>query len=285
MVPRLWLAMEPIQVAASASNGKSAKMSAWLRMSVNVAPPPMTMDPGRLAMNRRSGMPQRLTIFDAGRRPAACATINSVPPAIGVHCPGSPAINASTAARLPGATIACASASLRMQVLFGSGGNYGFEYADESRAATEIAGKAFTDFGHRGVGIALQQVGRGHQHAGRADAALRAAAGQKCPLQRVHFSVAGQTLDGFDACALTLQHRNQATVYKLAIHAHCARAALAFTAAFLGSGQVQVFAQHIQQALQWRDAYFPLHTIHRDAYRGPGRAHTFAGSSTPSALA
>src|SRR5438270_3421331 len=264
MVARLWLAIEPIQVAARASSGRWAAMPEWLRISAKVAPAPMTMDSGRLAMKHRSSMPHRLTSFDAGRRPAAWATISSVPPAIGIHSPGWPAMSSSTAARPPGATIWWASASPRISRLLRlpGGGNYRFEDADEAGTTAKITGEAFANLRHRRVWIALEQMVGGHQHARGADAALRAPAGQERLLQGLHFAVVREALNGFDAFAVHLQDRHEATVYQLAVQSHGARTTFAFAAAFLGSGEVQVFAQHVKQALHGRDAEFALYAIH-----------------------
>src|ERR1700733_1492309 len=57
-----------------------------------------------LSMHRNSGSPQRLTSLRAPSLPALYCTINSVPPAIGTHDPGSLASNSSTEASRPGAT-------------------------------------------------------------------------------------------------------------------------------------------------------------------------------------
>jgi hypothetical protein len=55
-------------------------------------------------------------------------------------------------------------------------------------------------------------------------------------------AIKSQAFDGLDVGAFNLQHRNQATVHKLAVHANGTRAALAFATAFLGSGQMEIFA-------------------------------------------
>src|ERR1700742_539022 len=107
---------------------------------------------------------------------------------MGVQTPGSEASSCRTAARLPGAMSSCAPGSPRMGcVLRGSvdrGREDGREDAREAGAAAEIAGEAFADFSHGWMGISLEELGRGHQHAGGANAALRAAALEKCLLQR-----------------------------------------------------------------------------------------------------
>ena len=61
-----------------------------------------------------------------------------------------------------------------------------------------------------------------------------------------------QPFNRLNLSSLGLQHRHQAAVHQLAVHAHRARAAFAFAASFLGSRQVQVFTQHIKQALERR---------------------------------
>ena len=42
-VPRFWLAMLPVQLAAWVRRGKSLAMVGWRRMSVKVVPEPMVM--------------------------------------------------------------------------------------------------------------------------------------------------------------------------------------------------------------------------------------------------
>ncbi len=71
-------------------------------------------------------MPHRLTSLGALSRPAENATISSVPPAIGVHAPGSAAISSSTLAKLPGATSWWASALPRIVSLFQFGLRFNF---------------------------------------------------------------------------------------------------------------------------------------------------------------
>src|ERR1700739_2595210 len=128
-------------------------------------------------MKRSSSTPQRLTSLFALSRPAANTTISSVPPAIGIHCPGAEAIRSSPAGGEPGATSSCSAALPRMHLLLsGLGaacgcGQNGFEDANESRAATEIASESFADFSHGWLGIMREQMFGRHQHARRANAA------------------------------------------------------------------------------------------------------------------
>src|SRR5271165_5946575 len=109
------------------------------------------MESLRTSMNRSSAIPQRLTRFAAASFPAACATINSVPPAMGVHLPGESASNSSTADRLPGATRRWASALPRNGSLpffaVQRGLQHGIEDANEPSAAAEISRQRLANLG------------------------------------------------------------------------------------------------------------------------------------------
>jgi len=100
--------------------------------------------------------------------------------------------------------------------------------------------------------ILCEQMGRGHQHAGSADAALRAAAFKECFLERMKLRIDGQAFDGFDTCAAGLKDRHEATIHQFTVHTHGARSAFAFAAAFLGSGEAKVFAQDVEEPFHGR---------------------------------
>ncbi len=95
-----------------------------------------------------------------------------------------------------------------------------------------------------GCRIARQQIARRHQHAGRADAALRRAVALKGALQRAQAAVLGEALDGHDPAALDLAQRHQAGADLGAVEQHRAGAAVAGVAADLGAGQAEIVAQH-----------------------------------------
>src|ERR1700723_406718 len=139
-------------------------------------------------MKRSSLRPHRLTSLPAASLPAACATISSVPPAMGVHFPGALAISSSTALKVGGAIISWAAGLPRMRGLPGwtdrrsGGGDHRLNDAREAGTATEIAGQAFTDLPRTGIGVEGEQLGGGHQPARGANAELGAAAGKKRPL-------------------------------------------------------------------------------------------------------
>src|ERR1035438_6814922 len=159
-------------------------------------------------------------------------------------------------------------------------GQHRFKDAHESGAAAEIACKPFANLRHAGVWIALDKLRGSHQHSRRADAALRAAAIEERLLNRMKLAICCQAFNCLNIGALVLQHRHQATVYQLAVHAYRAGAALAFAATFLGSGKMQVFSQHIEQALHRRRLDFTALTVDGEMDGRPGRAHRLACSST-----
>ncbi len=68
----------------------------------------------------------------------------------------------------------------------------------------------------------------------------------------MQFAFERQPFDGLNLGAFGLQHGHKATVHQLAIHAHRAGAALALATTFLGAGQMQIFAQHVEQPLHGR---------------------------------
>src|SRR5579859_2598169 len=90
-----------------------------------------------------------------------------------------------------------------------AGGEDGVKNLAIASAAADIAAERVLDGGEVGMGILLEQLGAGHEHAGNAEATLHGAVRDKGALQRVHFHVAaaclrGQPLDGGDAGALGL---------------------------------------------------------------------------------
>ena len=100
-----------------------------------------------------------------------------------------------------------------------------------------------------------EQADRGHDHAGRAVAALHRFVFEERRLNRVQASVLLQRLDRDDGFSLEERRFRLARLHRLAIDEHRARAAVTFTAAVLGAGQVEVVPQHREQRLRRRDVY------------------------------
>ena len=167
----------------------------------------------------------------------------------------------------------------------GGSGNDGLEDARESGAAAEIAGKAFSDLRHGRVRIDGEQLSSRHQHAGRTDAALSAAALEERLLQRVQFSIDGETFNGLDARAFGLQHGHKTAIYEFAIHAHGAGATLAFAASLLGASEVQIFAQHVEETLHRQGSDGNTLAVHRESNGGTVGTHTGAVSTCGSLTA
>ena len=82
-----------------------------------------------------------------------------------------------------------------------------------------------------------------HDHPRRAVAALEAAVVDKCPLQRMQSSVAGEALDGEHFMVAHFLERCLAGAHRLAVDDHGAGAAQARPAAVLRAGERQVGAQ------------------------------------------
>ncbi len=87
----------------------------------------------------------------------------------------------------------------------------------------------------------------GDHHAGRADAALRAATFEKRLLHGIQPLAAGDPLDRANVCSLCVDRGDEATVHDSAVQEHRARAAFAFPAAFFRAGEMQFLPQNIEQ--------------------------------------
>jgi hypothetical protein len=60
--------------------------------------------------------------------------------------------------------------------------------------------------------------------------------------------VVRDSFDRRDLSAVHLGHRNETTIHDAAIENDSARATLAFTASFFRAGELELFAQHVEQA-------------------------------------
>ena len=106
------------------------------------------------------------------------------------------------------------------------------------------------------------QVERGQDHAGGAEAALRGAAAQEALLQRVHgLAGAHQPAQRGHLAARGLHGQGQAAVHRLAVQQHGAGAADALAAAVADVGQAELVVQHVEQGVRRQ----------RPRPRGPGR--------------
>jgi hypothetical protein len=125
----------------------------------------------------------------------------------------------------------------------------GVEDAGVAGAAAEVAVEAFLNLYQCGLRMFVEEMVGGEDHAGSADAALGSALLEEALLDGVEFFFVGEAFDGGDFGAFGLEYRDEAGVDEFAVHQDGAGAALAFAAAFLGSGEVKVFAEDVEEVL------------------------------------
>ncbi len=129
--------------------------------------------------------------------------------------------------------------------------------------------------------VAPQQIGGRHQHARRADAALRRAVAMKGPLQGRRLAVPGEALDRGYAAPAHLPQRHHAGAHLRAVQQHRARAAVAGVAADLGSRQSQVLAQDIGEPADRRRLHGHRTPVHDEWDRLDARLHRPASNRPP----
>src|SRR6266851_207741 len=89
----------------------------------------------------------------------------------------------------------------------------------------------------------------GEDHAGGADAALGSALFEEALLNGMEFLADDEAFDGGDFGALGLQDGDEAGVDQIAVDEDGAGSALAFAASLFGPGEVQVFAEDVEEPL------------------------------------
>jgi hypothetical protein len=99
------------------------------------------------------------------------------------------------------------------------GRKHRLKYAHKSSATAQIARQPFANFRQAGVGIALDQLHRSHQHTGRTNAALRATALQKCLLYPMQRAIVREPFNRLDLRSFSLNRRHQTAIHQFAIHA------------------------------------------------------------------
>ena len=117
-----------------------------------------------------------------------------------------------------------------------------------SATAADVAAQGVGDVLVAGVGVALEQRQRRHDHAGRAIAALHGVGVQKGLLQGVQAAVLLEAFDGLYLLVRRDTDLRDAGARRLAVQQYRAGPALAFAAAVLAARQIQVVAQHLEQA-------------------------------------
>src|SRR5581483_10393064 len=98
-----------------------------------------------------------------------------------------------------------------------------------------------------------QELGRGHEHAWRAEPALQGIALDECLLQVGDLAAVGEALDGDDLGAIGLHGEHQAAAYDGAIDAHRAGPAHAVLAAQVRAREPEIRAQEVDEVLAHGD--------------------------------
>ena len=102
-----------------------------------------------------------------------------------------------------------------------------------------MAGEEIRDLGAGRRRLAVEQVGRGHQDPGRAEAALERVRLAKGSLQRRQLAPAREPLDGLELCSVHLDGEEEARAHGDAVEPHRARAADAVLAPDVGAGEAE----------------------------------------------
>src|SRR5216683_3350709 len=93
-------------------------------------------------------------------------------------------------------------------------------------AAADVALERLTNLSFSGVGVVLQKLGGGHNHAGRAEAALQTMFLPEAFLKGVQVAFGRQSLNSGDLAAISLHCQYGARFDGFAIEVNDARAAL-----------------------------------------------------------
>src|SRR5215471_3251612 len=113
--------------------------------------------------------------------------------------------------------------------------------------AAEVALQTVPDLFCTGIGIALQDLGRSHDHSRRAVAALQAMMFPESLLDGMLLAALRQALDGGDCGTVSLGRQHGARLYCLAVHQHRARAAQRSLTADVRPRKIQDVPQVVDQ--------------------------------------
>src|SRR5512134_4080518 len=124
---------------------------------------------------------------------------------------------------------------------------HGLDDVDVAGAAAEVALEPLVDLLVGGIGVVLQQPRRRHDHARRAEAALKSVALRERALDRVELPLLRHALDRHDARPVRLRREHGARFHRPAVNVHGAAAALAGIAADVRAGELELVAQEIHE--------------------------------------
>jgi hypothetical protein len=125
------------------------------------------------------------------------------------------------------------------------------------------------------IAVLLQQCDRAHDHPGRAVAALESSDFEEGALDRMEVAVAWQSLDGADGMAGRVCRADLTGSNRRTIEEHGTGAACTLAAAWLGAGELELLAEHVEQTPIWLGRQLASQPIHDDL-GGANHARTFA---------
>ena len=115
--------------------------------------------------------------------------------------------------------------------------------------------------------MGLEEGVAGHQHPGRAVAALQPVLGHESLLQRVELAVLLQPLHRHELLALSLDGEHRARLHGPAVHEDRAGAAVGRVAPDVGAGQPQDLADHVDQQEARLDVGLVLLAVDRELHQ------------------
>src|SRR4030095_2421465 len=121
------------------------------------------------------------------------------------------------------------------------------------------------------AGAALDQAEAGHDHPGRAEAALEAVVLAEGLLEGVEVPIPGQALDGGDLGPVGLDGQHRAGLDRLAVHHDRAGATRGRVAADIGPGEAQVLPEEVDEQQARLDLSLAPDAVYgkSDAPQGP----------------
>src|SRR6478752_1455675 len=133
-----------------------------------------------------------------------------------------------------------------------------------ARAAAVVALERVADLAVGRLGVPGEEVGRDHDHARRAEAALEAVLLPERLLQRMEAVAGGEALDRRDAAAVRLDREHRAALHGVAVDVDGAGAALARVAADVGAGELEVLPNELDEEASGLDVRLPSLTVDRE---------------------
>src|SRR5262245_618239 len=133
------------------------------------------------------------------------------------------------------------------------------------------------------AGAALDETEGGHDHPGRAVAALQAVVLAEGLLQGVQLAVRGESLDREDVAAVGLDGEHRAGLHRPAVHHHRAGTARRGVAADIRARQPQRLSKEVDEELAWLHVGLPPNPVDR-ASDVPQRATSLASRAIAPAL-